>query len=95
LTAQVGLFEIKADRLTLQENILVNSSNYKARLSEALINVRTNHIVSEKPVEVTMPQGTINANRLEVVNSGEVIRFERGVTMVLTPERDGSKAASK
>jgi lipopolysaccharide export system protein LptC len=95
LTAQVGLFEIKADRLTLQENILVNSSNYKARLSEALINVRTNHIVSEKPVEVTMPQGTINANRLEVVNSGEVIRFERGVTMVLTPERDGSRAASK
>jgi lipopolysaccharide export system protein LptC len=90
LNANTGLFESKADLLTLQDNILVNSANYKARLSEAVVNVRTNHIVSEKPVEVTMPQGTINANRLEVLNSGEVIRFEGGVTMDLTPERGRS-----
>jgi lipopolysaccharide export system protein LptC len=90
LTANTGLFESKADRLTLQDNILVDSPNYKARLSEAVVNVRTNHIVSEKPVEVSMRQGTINANRLEVLNSGEMIRFEGGVTMVLTPERERS-----
>jgi lipopolysaccharide export system protein LptC len=93
MTAQAGLFEIKADRLTLQHNVNVNSENYKARLSEAVVNIRTSHIVSEKPVEVTMPQGTINANRLEVVNSGEVIRFEQGVTVVLTPEKSGEKGA--
>jgi lipopolysaccharide export system protein LptC len=90
LTADSGLFESKADRLTLRDNILVDSANYKARLSEAVINVRTSHIVSEKPVEVSMRQGTVNANRLEVINSGEVIRFEGGVTMVLTPERERS-----
>jgi lipopolysaccharide export system protein LptC len=84
MTAQTGFFESKADQLTLHDNIHVNSANYQARLSEAVVNVRTSHIVSEKPVEVTMPQGILNANRLEVINSGEVIRFERGVTMVLT-----------
>jgi lipopolysaccharide export system protein LptC len=97
LTARTGLFESKLDRLTLQDDILVNSPNYQAKLSEAVVNVRTNHMVSEHPVEVIMRQGTINANRLEVTNSGEVIRFEGGVTMVLVPENDrsGEKSASR
>jgi lipopolysaccharide export system protein LptC len=97
LTARSGLFESKLDRLTLQEDILVNSANYQAKLSEAVVNVRTNHMVSEHPVEVIMRQGTINANRLEVTNSGEVIRFDGGVTMVLVPENDrsGEKSASR
>jgi lipopolysaccharide export system protein LptC len=97
LTARSGLFESKLDRLTLQDDILVNSANYQAKLSQAVVNVRTNHMVSEHPVEVIMRQGTINANRLEVTNSGEVIRFEGGVTMVLVPEseRSGEKSASR
>ena len=33
-----------------------------------------------------MLQGTINANRLEVAESGAVIRFERGVTLVIDRE---------
>jgi lipopolysaccharide export system protein LptC len=28
-------------------------------------------------------QGTLNANRLEIVNSGEVVRFDGGVNMTL------------
>jgi lipopolysaccharide export system protein LptC len=97
LTARSGLFESKLDRLTLQDDILVNSATYQAKLSEAVVNVRTNHMVSEHPVEVIMPQGVVNANRLEVTNSGEVIRFEGGVTMVLVPEKDrsGEKSASR
>jgi len=88
LTAESGLFESKDERLTLKNNVRVNSANYQARLSEAVINVRTNEMVSEKPVEVIMRQGTINANRLEVTKSGEAIRFGGGVTMVLVPEND-------
>jgi lipopolysaccharide export system protein LptC len=95
MTAEAGVFEIKRDRLTLQRKVLVNSENYKARLSEAVVNIRTNHIVSEKPVEVLMRQGTISANRLEVVNSGEVIRFEGDVTVMLTPEKPGERAGTR
>jgi len=97
LTARSGLFESKQDRLTLQEDILINSAAYQAKLSEAVMNVRTNHMVSEHPVEVIMRQGTVNANRLEVTNGGEVIRFEGDVTMVLVPENDrsGEKSASR
>jgi lipopolysaccharide export system protein LptC len=97
LTAESGLFESKEDRLTLRNNVRVNSTNYQAKLSEVVINVRTNEMVSEKPVEVTMRQGTINANRLEVTKSGEAIRFGGGVTMVLVPENDrpSSQAANR
>jgi hypothetical protein len=42
-----------------------------------------------------MKQGTVNANRLEVLDSGEVIRFERGVVMVLTPQDADGKAGAK
>jgi len=88
LTAESGVFESKEDRLTLTNNVRINSANYQAKLSELVVNVRTNEMVSEKPVEVTMRQGTVNANRLEVTKSGEAIRFGGGVTMVLVPEND-------
>jgi len=84
LLAHSGIFETKSDRLTLLRSIQINSANYQARLSEAVINVRSGHVVSEKPVEITMMKGTINANRFELINSGELIRFDQGVTMVLT-----------
>jgi len=74
--SRAGLYNNKTEMLKLQQNIVVTSSAYEAYLSEALVNVRTNHIVSERPVEVKMLQGTINANRLEMLNSGEIIRFE-------------------
>ena len=41
-------------------------------------------VVSEKPVVVQMLNGVLNANRLEVADNGEVIRFDGGVTMTLT-----------
>ena len=86
LLAQSGVYETKADRLTLLQQIMINSSAYQASLSEAVIDVRSGHIVSEKPLEVTMLQGRLNANRLEIINSGEIVRFEQGVTMVLMLE---------
>ena len=53
----------------------------RATLSEALIDIRKGNIVSEHPVEVKMLQGTLNANRLEIVDSGDVMRFDGGVVM--------------
>ena len=82
--AHSGIFETKADRLMLQRSIQINSATYQAHLSEAVVNIKLGHVVSEKPVEITMLKGTLNANRFEIINSGEIVRFEQGVTMVLT-----------
>jgi lipopolysaccharide export system protein LptC len=85
LTADTGLYDSKAEMLTLRQNIVVKSSSgFEVYLSEAVVDVHTSNVVSERPVQVRMQQGTINANRMEVVDSGDSIRFGGGVTMVVT-----------
>jgi lipopolysaccharide export system protein LptC len=87
LTAVAGVYDTKADLLTLSQEILITSTaGYQGRLSEAQVEVKKGRIVSEKPVQMKMPQGTLDANRLEVTETGAVIRFDGGVVMVLTPE---------
>jgi lipopolysaccharide export system protein LptC len=81
LTAITGLYDSKGETLRLDRDIRLNTSNYRARLSEALIDIRKGNVMSEHPVEVKMLQGTLNANRLDIVDSGEVVRFHDGVVM--------------
>jgi lipopolysaccharide export system protein LptC len=81
-TAASGLYDTKTDLMTLTEDIrLSSSSGYSGRLSEAVVDTRKGNIVSEHPVEVNLLNGTLNANRLEVVDNGELVRFDGGVSM--------------
>lgn len=82
LTAVTGIYDAKGETLKLDRDILLRSSTgYQGRLSEALIDIRKGNVVSEHPVEVKMLQGTLNANRLDIVDSGDVIRFYGGIVM--------------
>jgi lipopolysaccharide export system protein LptC len=85
-TAKDGLYNSKTEQLTLSQDIVVTSSSgYKAFLNEAVIDVRAGRIVSDKPVEVQTATWTINANGMDVAESGDLMRFDRGVfvTMML------------
>jgi lipopolysaccharide export system protein LptC len=87
MTAVDGNYDTKAEMLTLGQRIVLSSSSgYQGILTEAIVDIKKGRIVSEKPVEVKMLQGTLNANRLEVTDTGALIRFDGGVTMMLTPE---------
>lgn len=82
LTARSGIYDSKGETLRLEQNILLNSSSgYQGRLSEAMIDIRKGNVVSEHPVEVKLLQGTLNANRLDIVDSGDLVRFHGGVVM--------------
>jgi lipopolysaccharide export system protein LptC len=84
MSARMGLYDIKGEILRLSDQIvLTSSSGYEGRLSEAVIDVHKGTVVSEKPVVVKMLNGLLNANRLEVADNGEVIRFDGGVSMTL------------
>lgn len=85
LTARSGIYDSKGETLRLEQNILLNSSTgYQGRLSEAMIDIRKGNVVSEHPVEVKLLQGTLNANRLDIVDSGDLVRFHGGVVMDMT-----------
>jgi lipopolysaccharide export system protein LptC len=95
VSAANGLFDTKAEVLTLENDILVTStSGYEGRLSRAVIDTRTGNIVSEKPVAIKLRNGNINANAMEIDQAGQIVRFERGVSMTLMPnkEQDGPPA---
>ena len=82
LSALSGIYDSKGETLRLEQNILLNSSSgYQGRLSEAMVDIRKGNVVSEHPVEVKMLQGTLNANRLDIVDSGDLVRFHGGVVM--------------
>lgn len=88
MTADGGKYDMKSEILTLLDNIhLKSSTGYEARLSEAAIDVRKGTVLSEKPVWVKLPNGVVNSKRLEVLDSGDTIRFGGGVSMTVNPEQ--------
>lgn len=94
LIAPTGLYDSKIEQLLLGNDIVMSSSTgYEARLREAVVHVRSGHVVSEQPVEVKLLNGNLNSNRLEIVENGAIIRFDGGVEMTLVLA--GGKAAAK
>jgi lipopolysaccharide export system protein LptC len=96
LTSNAGTYDMKTEMLTLVDNVHVVSSNgYEARLSEATVDVHKGNVQSEKPVWVKLTNGVINGKKLEIRDSGDVIRFFGGVTMIVQPEQEGQQANNR
>ena len=84
MLATTGTYDSKGEMLKLDQNIMLSSSTgYSGHLSEAMIDMRKGYVVSKHPVELQLLQGTLNANRLEIIDSGDLVRFDGGVNMTL------------
>ncbi len=95
MTAPAGIYDMKGNMLTLNDNIaLVSSTGYAARLTEAVVDMKSGNVVSNKPVKVKLLNGTLNGQRMEITEKGDTIRFE-GVTMVLQQDKDTDKAKTQ
>jgi lipopolysaccharide export system protein LptC len=94
ITSPNGVYDTKGELLKLNDHITVNStSGYEGHLSEATINVATGNIVSESPVKLKLPNGLLNANRLEVMENGALILFSGDVEMTVNPDQKTRWAA--
>ena len=81
--AQSGVYNSKNEVLKLGQNTVVTStSGYKVLLDNAVIDIRATTLVTEDPVHVEMKEGKLDAQRMEVLESGNVLRFD-GVKMTL------------
>jgi len=88
VTANSGTYATKADRVVLRDDIVVTSQNgYKAVLREAAIEMKKGNVVSDHPVDITLPNGWLKSNGMEIVDSGDVIRFDRGVTLYIEAQK--------
>ena len=67
-------------------------AGFEMHLDEAVVDTGSGEVVSNKPVEVFTQDATLNADRLEVEKSGEIVRFIGGVVMNLNPPRQAQTA---
>jgi lipopolysaccharide export system protein LptC len=94
VTSNSGSYDMKSEKLNLVDDVhLVSSTGYEMRLSEAQVDVHKGNVVSEKPVWVKLINGVINANRLDVIDGGDIIRFSGGVSMTIVPDQDAQAGA--
>jgi lipopolysaccharide export system protein LptC len=84
ITAATGVYDTKNELLRLNRDIvLTTASGYEGQFSEADVDIRKGRVVSEKPVFLKLTNGKLNANRMEMLNNGEVVIFDGGVVMTL------------
>jgi lipopolysaccharide export system protein LptC len=84
LDARNGLMDTKQQLLDLRKDIfLQSSSGYEARLSQASVDIGKGTVTSDEHVDVKLLEGTLSADRLRILNGGEVVRFEGHVVMDL------------
>ncbi len=96
VTSNSGTYDMKSEMLTLAEQVhVVSSTGYEVRLNEAQIDVHKGNVTSNKPVWVKLTNGVINAQRLEVTDGGEMIRFSGGVSMTVHPDADQDGAETE
>jgi len=83
MTAATGFDNANTETLKLEKDIRVSNNQYEGKLSEATVDIGKGNVLSEKPVTLKMLRGQLDANRLEILDSGDLVRFTNGVTLVL------------
>jgi lipopolysaccharide export system protein LptC len=83
ITARNGTYDSKKETLMLGDDVVLVTTGYRAWMTNTLVDIKTSNVVSEKPVKVEMLKGVLNANRLQISESGDLITFGNGVVMDL------------
>ena len=84
MDARTSYYDSKQQLLDLRKDIFLQSSTgYEARLSQAYIDINKGTVTSDEHVDVKLLNGTLTSDKLRILNSGEVVRFEGNVVMNL------------
>jgi lipopolysaccharide export system protein LptC len=93
LSAASGIYDTKADVMDLKTNVvIITSTGYTVHMDEAKVDNKAGRVMSNHPVTVKMTTGTVDANGLEVVDNGDLIRFTGGVETHLVPQQGPGSA---
>jgi lipopolysaccharide export system protein LptC len=90
LTADRGFYDNETDRVRVEQNVHVTSSlGYEMLLEEAHVDIRSDTLVSDRPVEVRNGPNRIFGNRMRATERGMVVVFDDRVRVVFHPREDG------
>jgi len=71
---------------------VTSANGYNATLTEASVDMKKGNVQSDRPVEIKLPNGVLTANGMEIVDSGDLVRFTRGVVLNLDAESSSTAA---
>ncbi|HSA80060.1 MAG TPA: LPS export ABC transporter periplasmic protein LptC [Geminicoccaceae bacterium] len=94
LVALRGMFNRAADKLDLDGDIaLTTSDGYRFETQSARIDLQSGRVIGKQPIQGSGPTGTLSADRFEIRDSGEVLRFEGRVKVTLPPRQRRNEAS--
>ena len=86
LVAANGTYDRDTERLLLDGGIeVVTSSGYRFVTPSARINLAQGRIRGWQPIEGVGPAGKLSANRFEIQEAGDVLRFDGRVKVTVLP----------
>ena len=84
LESATGVFDTQKEHLELKQDIRVTTdAGQEARLRSASVDFKAGTVVSREPVTVKLTNGVVEAEQLEISDSGKVIAFVGRVRTVL------------
>jgi lipopolysaccharide export system protein LptC len=87
LTAANGTYDRDTDRLLLDGGIeVLTSSGYRFVTPSARIDLAKGQVRGWQPIEGTGPSGTLSADRFEIQDTGDVLRFDGRVRVTVPPD---------
>ena len=96
LSAASGLFDTAREALDLKNDIRIwTDKGEEARLRSAAVAFKTGAISSQEPVTVLSPRAKVDADSLDVVESGKRISFVGNVHVVIVNEDQAGKAPGR
>lgn len=103
VNSKTGLFDTQKEKLRLVDDVQVRTeTGYDIRMRTADVDFKGGTVVSKEPVKVNLGTATVDADSLDVKDSGALIAFEGRVRVVIEnapartiagPEREGSTPA--
>jgi lipopolysaccharide export system protein LptC len=87
LIALNGTYDRDTDKLLLDGGIeMVTSSGYRFATPSARVNLAQGRVRGWQPIEGEGPTGTLSADRFEIKDAGDILRFEGRVKVTVEPQ---------
>ena len=96
VSAHNGRYDSGKEMLNLNSDVVLKSdSGYDVRLQSVDIDFHAGALVSDRPVSVTMHNGSIKADRMAITDNGKHLTFEGNVHSLLLPAPEAVEAEQK
>jgi lipopolysaccharide export system protein LptC len=89
MTALTGVYDRDTDKLLLDGGIeVVTSSGYRFATPSARVHLAQGRVDGLQPIEGDGPSGKLSADRFEIKDAGDILRFEGRVKVTVLPPDD-------